>query len=78
MTQRATLLWIEAGRLLAENPAALVRCPACDREFLQIQDRRSVENPSVVEREMRCSSCGAHNYLRLVRPVGQKDQQHDR
>jgi hypothetical protein len=64
-----TLLWIEAGKLLAEDPAALISCPVCANENLRVTDHRSTETPSVVEREMRCLSCGARNYLRLVRPL---------
>ncbi len=68
MTQNVTLLWIEAGKVLAENPTALVYCPVCGKDHLHVEDRRSIENSSVIEREMVCPSCGAHNYLRLVRP----------
>jgi hypothetical protein len=69
MTQNITRLWIEAGKLLANDPACLVRCPVCDKEYLQVKDIRSAENPSIVEREIRCSSCGAYNYLRMARPL---------
>ncbi|MES9963742.1 MAG: hypothetical protein ABW116_09380 [Candidatus Sedimenticola sp. 20ELBAFRAG] len=68
MTRDVTLLWVDAGKVLAENPAAFVYCPVCGREYLHVKDTRSAENPSVIEREMICPSCGAHNYLRLVRP----------
>jgi C4-type Zn-finger protein len=69
MMRNVTLLWIEAGKLLADNPAALVSCPVCAKDHLHVKDSRSAENPNVVEREMSCSSCGARNYLRLVRPL---------
>jgi len=66
MAQKSRRLWLEAGILLAENPTALVYCPECGKVHLYTQDFR---NGDVVEREMSCSSCGARNYLRLVRPV---------
>ena len=69
MIRSVTLLWIEAGKLLADDPSALVSCPVCAKDHLNVIDNRSDENPNVVEREMSCSSCGARNYLRLVRPL---------
>ncbi len=69
MNRNVTLLWIEAGKLLAENPTASVPCPVCAQDNLVVKDSRSVENPSVIERELSCPSCGARNYLRLVRPL---------
>jgi len=71
MTKNVTLSWIEAGKLLAENPAALVYCPVCEKDYLSIKD---IRNGDVVEREIKCPSCGAHNYLRMVRPLNLSDQ----
>ena len=69
MTRNVTLLWIEAGKLLADNPAKLVYCPVCTNENLHVTDHRSAENPDLVEREIHCPSCWARNFLRLVRPL---------
>lgn len=69
MTRNITLLWIDAGKLLTEDPATLVLCPVCEKENLHVIDHRSAETPSVIERQMLCSSCGAQNFLRLVRPI---------
>jgi hypothetical protein len=69
MNRSISLLWIEAGKILAANPEVPVSCPECKGSSLQVIDRRNVASPSIVEREMRCASCGAHNYLRLVRPL---------
>jgi predicted RNA-binding Zn-ribbon protein involved in translation (DUF1610 family) len=66
MTQESRRLWLEAGILLSENPAAVVLCPECRNDYLHTQDCR---NGDVVEREMSCPSCGSRNYLRLVRPL---------
>lgn len=74
MTRNITLLWIEAGKLLADNPAALVSCPVCTNDILHVTDHRSAETPDVVEREMHCPSCGARNFLRLVRPLDTQSQ----
>lgn len=68
MKSSTTLLWIEAGKMLADNPDASVPCPVCGKKNLRVTDIRSAENPSVIEREMFCPSCGARNYLRLIRP----------
>ena len=38
MTRNITLLWIEAGKLLADNPAALVSCPVCTNDILHVTD----------------------------------------
>lgn len=67
MNRNITLLWIEVGKLLAENPDSLLLCPICAQDDLLVKDSHCSENPSVIEREMSCPSCGARNYLRLVR-----------
>lgn len=69
MKKNITLLWIEAGKLLSDDPVALISCPVCANENLQVTDRRSAETSNVVEREMYCPSCGARNFLRLLRPL---------
>lgn len=69
MRKNVTLLWVEAGKLLADNPATLVPCPVCANENLHVTDHRTSEAPNVVEREMHCPSCGSKNFLRLVRPL---------
>ena len=58
--------WAEAAILLDENPAALVKCPECEKDYLCIQDIRGGD---VVEREIKCQLCGARNFLRMVRPL---------
>ena len=68
MTRNITLQWIEAGKLLADDHATLVPCPVCANGNLHVTDHRSTETPNIVEREMHCPSCGARNFLRLVRP----------
>lgn len=69
MTRDVTCRWIEAGKLLADNPGVLVACPECGNANLCVVDHRSQDAPAVVERELRCPSCGARNFLRLLRPI---------
>ena len=54
--------WIEAGKTLAEDPAALVECPRCGNARLIVTDAAI---DGVIERHMRCRKCGAYNALRL-------------
>lgn len=69
MNSEVTKRWIEAGKVLAQDPSIPVLCPVCQAETLKITDERNEANPSELERQMNCSACGAHNSLRLVRPV---------
>jgi DNA-directed RNA polymerase subunit RPC12/RpoP len=64
-----TQRWIKAGTLIANNPECLVKCPECQKEFLEIEDIRADNNPELLERHMKCPSCGARNVLRLRRSV---------
>jgi Zn finger protein HypA/HybF involved in hydrogenase expression len=59
--------WIEAGKLIANNPKAKVLCPQCEENDLDVQDVKNEKNPSELERIMSCSNCGAKNVLRLKR-----------
>jgi len=60
--------WIDAGKILAEDPSTEVDCPVCQSSKLKIADVRNEANPVELERHMICESCGASNSLRLVRP----------
>lgn len=68
MNTTVTQRWIAAGKLIAADPNAKVSCPVCGEDYLSVEDVRSKEDTSVIERTMRCQSCGAVNSLRLVRP----------
>ena len=67
-----TQKWIEAAKVLTIKPTILVLCPACGKNNLSIRDARSDETPDVLERTLYCSSCGASNSLRLVRPISKR------
>jgi transcription elongation factor Elf1 len=59
--------WIDAGRILAENPKELVRCPACLSDNLIIADVEIETNQNRIERHMGCKTCGAKNALLITR-----------
>jgi hypothetical protein len=63
--KRASVRWIEAGKILGANPNAKVRCPENNDDFLATQDSSPAENPTHIERHMRCSKCGAYNAVLL-------------
>jgi hypothetical protein len=60
--------WIEAGQILVKDSDAIVTCPVCQEDVLQVEDVRSDVASPVLERHMTCPSCQAHNLLRLWRP----------
>ena len=62
-----TQKWIEAGKLIAENPDIKVLCPECEQNNLDVQDITNEHNSSELERIMYCPNCKARNILRLKR-----------
>jgi hypothetical protein len=56
--------WLEAGRILAADPAAVVRCPERDDGVLQVHDEVA-PGGDTIERYMVCEACGARNILRI-------------
>lgn len=67
MTSIKTQKWIEAGKIIAQNPNAKVLCPECGKNNLEVQDIRNENNSSELERIMECPVCKARNILRLRR-----------
>lgn len=59
--------WIAAGKLLADNPNAQLRCPRCEFSTLEVENVINPDNPEELERILRCAKCGAKNALRLRR-----------
>lgn len=57
-----TKRWIEAGKILAADPAAKVRCPACDDDFLVVTDI-PIEGTAKFERLLSCPRCHSKNVL---------------
>lgn len=68
-SQEVHLKWVEAGKILALDPAKKVSCPQCDSSYLQVSDVRNENNRSQLERILTCPSCLATNILRLTRPI---------
>ena len=54
-------LWIDAGKILAVDSKAVVKCPDCDEANLDLYD--SKVDATHFERHMRCPKCGAFNAL---------------
>jgi hypothetical protein len=73
VTTTETRRWIEAGKTLAQDPAAQVACPSCEGSYLEIEDVRNPAAPEELERIMRCRQCGAMSALRLIRPAPGSD-----
>jgi len=65
MISLKTQKWIEAGKLIAENPDAKILCPECKRDNLEVKDIKNEDNIAELERIMYCPKCGAGNILRL-------------
>lgn len=62
--------WIEAATVLATDPTAVVRCPQCEDEYLEVTDIPYENFPGMFSRHLRCPKCGAYEILdRLRRPT---------
>jgi hypothetical protein len=61
--------WIEAGKILAADPSAIVRCPERHDGILLVHDEM-MPGGEMMERYMVCEACGARNILsmRVGRP----------
>ena len=56
--------WTQAGKILAADPSAIVRCPEREDGVLRVHDE--VAPPGdVMERYLVCETCGARNVLRM-------------
>lgn len=68
MSRAARQRWIEAAKLLAADPAALVRCPERDDGVLLVLDERAAADATLMERYLTCDRCGARNVIRMRAP----------
>jgi len=59
--------WVEAGKVLAADPTAIVRCPERDDGVLRVHDELAPSG-DVMERYLVCETCGARNVLRMRVP----------
>ncbi len=64
-----TLRWIEAAKVLAEDPEAKVRCPKNEDGFLEVRDVADPADGERFERHLVCPECGATNILLMHRPA---------
>ena len=61
-----TKRWLEAAKILCEDPNQSVRCPECNESDLTVKD---VESGSIVERHLICPKCNKYNAMRMSKPV---------
>ena len=55
--------WVKAAKVLALDPTAQVLCPHNLDGYLQVTDVPSSQDPSQIERHLRCPVCGATNII---------------
>jgi Zn finger protein HypA/HybF involved in hydrogenase expression len=65
--------WIEAAKILAVNPKAVVLCPSCGKGTLQTIDARFDDKK--IDRYMQCPVCHSHNVMTLVDPAQSGERQ---
>ncbi|RKG76653.1 hypothetical protein D7W79_17325 [Corallococcus exercitus] len=63
MISETSKAWIHAGKILAENPAAQVRCPEKGDGFLAVHDEAFPRDATRFERYLVCDVCGARNVM---------------
>jgi hypothetical protein len=66
MNRTASSRWIEAAKILIEDPHAVVRCPDKDDGVLKVRDEVVRGDPTLMERYMVCDTCGARNVIRMA------------
>jgi hypothetical protein len=54
--------WVEAGKALAIDSSARIRCPERDDGVLQVRDVPTPDG-TMMERYMTCDTCGAQNVI---------------
>jgi uncharacterized C2H2 Zn-finger protein len=59
--------WVDAAKVLADDPHAQVRCPRNGDAYLEVIDIPLPGDPTQLERHLRCPACGATNIIRNPR-----------
>ncbi|MFC5448966.1 hypothetical protein [Paenibacillus aestuarii] len=59
--------WIEATKLLANDPTISIKCPDCESHVIEVLDVDSPLNAVDFERYMTCPHCEARAVLRMKR-----------
>ena len=56
------LKWIDAGKIIKDDPTAKVLCPNCEKQFLKIRDEISPDGQHI-DRYIVCENCNSYNVL---------------
>jgi transcriptional regulator NrdR family protein len=59
--------WLDAAIVLGRDPAAKVRCPVCEHEYLTVRDVYPTPDSDVFERYLECPNCKSRNIMRMKR-----------
>jgi hypothetical protein len=65
MNEIATL-WLEAAKVLAVNPNAIINCPACKIGKLLIKDEPFGKDQ--IDRYLICDACGKYETITMSKP----------
>ena len=60
-------LWLDAAKVLAINPEAIVSCPECRIGKLKVKDE-PIEQWNKIDRYLYCDACGRWNVLTMSNP----------
>ncbi len=72
MEPKSRRRWIEAGKILAEDPDASVMCPENLCAPLDVIDSPHPAGLAELERHMRCPKCGAYNAMLLTGELAER------
>jgi formate dehydrogenase maturation protein FdhE len=57
--------WIDAAKILSENPSAKVLCPVCKIGELNVKDEIVISEKKI-DRYLICNTCGKWNVLTIA------------
>jgi len=55
--------WLEAARLLGEDPSQVVVCPVCLTGTLNVIDAVYADDATRMDRQLVCNKCNATNVI---------------
>jgi len=55
--------WIEAAKVLSEDPRARVLCPNCEKDYIRVKDVGYPDDRELFDRYLTCLHCGAGEVL---------------
>ena len=59
-------LWLDAAKILAENPEAVVNCPECEKGKLKTKDEE-IKEWDKIDRYLICDTCGRYEVLTMTK-----------